>query len=56
MKNVVVRNNRFSTRYFADAGFFGPTTAAQPWDTDGNTWTGNRWHDGPRAGQIIPAP
>lgn len=54
--NVVVRNNRFSTRYFTDAGFFGPTTAAQPWDADGNTWTGNRWHDGPRAGQLIPAP
>ncbi|MFC6080940.1 right-handed parallel beta-helix repeat-containing protein [Sphaerisporangium aureirubrum] len=54
--NFVVRDNVFSTRYFPDCGFFGPVTGAQPWGEDGNTWEGNRWGDGIRAGQLVPAP
>jgi hypothetical protein len=54
--NVVVRDNHFSTRYFDDAGNFGAVTAAQPWGSNGNLWENNRWHDGIRAGQPIPAP
>lgn len=54
--NFIVRNNQFSTRYYTDAGFHGPVTGAQPWDTDGNVWSGNRWADGIRAGQLMTAP
>ncbi|GII87079.1 hypothetical protein Ssi03_50690 [Sphaerisporangium siamense] len=52
----VVRNNRFSTRYFQDCGFFGHTTGAQPWGVDGNVWEGNRWAEGVRDGQLVPPP
>ncbi len=55
-ENFVVRGNRFSARYFENAGFFGTTTGAQPWGDDGNAWENNRWHDGVRAGQLVPAP
>ena len=48
---VEVSGNRFSTRYFRRSGSFGPVTN---WVARGNTWTDNRWADGPRQGEAVP--
>ena len=45
-----VVNNVFSTRYFAKSGYWG---IAYKWDGTGNTWSGNVWADGPKAGQPV---
>ena len=51
--NIVVTNNRFSTRYMSTGGTYGP---AAYWDTaPSNIWSGNVWYDGAKAGQGIPA-
>ncbi len=53
--NVVITNNWFSTVYYPQGGYQGHPAAA--WDGGtGDVWTGNRWYDGPNAGQTIPHP
>ena len=52
--NVTITNNRFSTRYFPNGGTFGPACCYDK--VAGNTWSGNVWADGAKAGQTIPAP
>jgi hypothetical protein len=47
-----VKDNQFTTRFFATSGYYGPVAY---WDSR-NTWSGNTWADGPKAGQQIPAP
>jgi hypothetical protein len=46
---ITVTNNKFTTRFFPDSGSYGPLAY---WDSR-NTWTGNTWVDGPRAGQPL---
>ena len=53
--NIVVRDNRFTTMFFANGGLYGLFDNAPAW-TGTNIWSGNRWHDGPNAGQVISAP
>jgi polygalacturonase len=49
--DVVVTNNRFSTRFYAKGGYFGPLAH---WESgNGNQWSGNAWVDGPSAGTVI---
>ena len=49
--NVRVVNNKFSTRYFAKSGFYGPVAY---WKTgSGNEWSGNVWMDGASAGETL---
>ena len=49
--NVRVVNNKFSTRYFAKSGFYGPVAY---WKTgSGNEWSGNVWMDGASAGKAL---
>ena len=49
--NVKVLNNKFSTRYSAKGGSYGPVAH---WKTgSGNEWSGNSWMDGPSAGQTL---
>ena len=44
-------NNKFSTRYFAKSGFYGPVAY---WKTgSGNEWSGNVWMDGASAGKTL---
>lgn len=47
---IRVRYNLFSTRYYARSGSFG---IAYEWERSGNTWTGNKWVDGPRRGRLV---
>ena len=46
----VVIDNLFTTRYFPRAGYWGPVAH---WRSQGNTWSDNRWADGPRAGRLV---
>lgn len=50
--NIVFTGNRFSTRYFANGGYWGPVAHWQR-AAVGNVWTNNTWADGPRAGAAI---
>jgi hypothetical protein len=45
-----VIDNVFSTRYFSKSGSYGPVYY---WRSTGNTWSNNRWADGPNAGQLV---
>ena len=46
--NVTVRDNHISTAIWPNGGYYGPFVNC------GNaTMSGNRWHDGPKAGQFI---
>jgi len=45
-----VIDNVFSTRFFPDSGHYG---AVYYWRSTGNTWSNNRWVDGPKAGQLV---
>jgi hypothetical protein len=45
-----VVDNVFSTRYFSRSGSYGPVFY---WRSTGNTWSNNRWADGPNAGQLV---
>lgn len=47
---IRVRYNLFSTRFYPDGGSFG---TAYEWERSGNTWTGNKWVDGPRRGRTV---
>jgi hypothetical protein len=50
--NMRILNNRFSTIYFPNSGYWGPVAyfaAKNP----GNEWHRNTWADGPLAGQVI---
>ena len=49
--NITVRNNKFSTKYFSTSGSYGPVTAWVSNTT--NSWSGNVWADGSRAGQAV---
>jgi hypothetical protein len=46
---IAVTNNKFSTRFFPESGYYGPLGY---WDSR-NTWTNNTWADGTRAGQVL---
>jgi len=49
--NVRVVNNKFSARYFAKGGSYGPVAY---WKTgSGNEWSGNTWMDGASAGKTV---
>ncbi len=49
--NIVFRDNRFSTAYFPNGGYWGPVAY---WKSGGgNSWSGNTWIDGPRAGSPV---
>ena len=49
--NVKVVNNKFSTRYFAKSGSYGPVAY---WKAgSGNEWSGNTWMDGTSAGETL---
>jgi hypothetical protein len=53
--NVHIIDNVFSTRYWPNGGFYGPV-ASKYWHFGrGNAWSNNRWADGPKAGQLVPA-
>jgi hypothetical protein len=54
--DLVVEGNQFSSVYYPEGGFFGYATDAPAWGSDGNTWQGNYWHDGPSGGQAVPEP
>lgn len=54
--NLVVEDNWFSTAYYPGGGAFGYAANAPAWGSGGNSWAGNRWYDGPLAGQLISAP
>lgn len=41
--NIVVTNNRFSTKYYPRGGSYGPYTAYTP--GQGNVWSGNIWDE-----------
>jgi len=47
---IHVTGNRFSTRFFAKGGFYGPVTA---WSSANNEWGDNLWLDGANAGQPV---
>lgn len=47
---VRVLNNKFSTEYYPDCGYWGVCT---DWVATGNQWSGNVWADGPNAGRTI---
>ena len=49
-RGLSVTNNQFSTRYFPRGGYRGPVAY---WSGTGNTWSGNTWADGPKAGQTV---
>jgi hypothetical protein len=48
--NVVVTGNLFSTMLFPAGGQYG---TLDNWSSANNTWSGNRWTDGPNAGKTI---
>jgi hypothetical protein len=50
--NIRVRNNRFSTIYFPESGYWGPVAYFAAEDP-GNDWFENTWADGPLAGQAV---
>ncbi len=54
-QNIVIINNKVSTRYFAQGGQYGPAATFNAGDP-GNVWSGNVWVDGPNVGQTIGAP
>jgi hypothetical protein len=47
---IVVRDNAFSARYLPQGGYYGPRAY---WTDSGNSWTGNYWIDGPKAGILV---
>ena len=50
--NIKILNNRFSTKYFPESGYWGPVAYFAAKDP-GNEWYGNIWADGPLAAQAI---
>lgn len=52
--DMVVENNQFSTRFYADCGYYGIKAYAPTFNAgNGNVWSGNTWADGPNAGQPV---
>jgi len=47
---IHVTGNQFSTRFFANGGYYGPVTS---WEDTNNVWSDNTWADGPNAGQPV---
>ncbi|TAH34091.1 hypothetical protein EYC59_03785 [Candidatus Saccharibacteria bacterium] len=56
VRNVHVIGNKFTTSLYADSGESGLCYKTPDFSNYGNTWSGNTWADGPKAGQTIPAP
>ena len=54
-QNVTFTNNQITTRYFPNGGSNGVVYKPQQpsWGTNGNTWSGNTWADGPKAGTTV---
>lgn len=53
--NAHYLDNHFSTQIWPNGGNGSPARD-YPTAGAGNAWSGNAWHDGPLAGQTIPAP
>ena len=53
--DVRFTNNQFSTVFATDCGAYSPAAYLPPFGSNGNVWSGNVWHDGPRAGQPVTA-
>ncbi len=53
VSNMVMTGNKVTTQWWPNGGAVGPLTAQPTWGTQGNTWSGNTWADGPNAGQTI---
>lgn len=49
--NIIFKDNRFSTIFFAKGGSLGPVAHWQ--EGFGNEWSGNVWEDGPSAGKPV---
>src|SRR5882757_1282755 len=50
--DVKITNNKFSTRFYPNGGYYGYVAHWQPGNT-GDEWSGNTWYDGPNVGQVI---
>lgn len=50
--DVQIKDNRFSTRFYANGGYYGVLAHWQAANT-GNVWSGNVWDDGLNVGQTI---
>lgn len=55
VRNVIVTGNLFTTSLYPNSGESGVGYKGPTWGSFGNTWTNNRWADGPNAGQLIPS-
>jgi hypothetical protein len=47
---IRVVDNHFSTKYFRRSGYWGPNAY---WQRAHNTWSNNRWLDGPQQGRLV---
>jgi hypothetical protein len=52
-RNVHIIGNVFSSMYWPNCGFYGPVATPYWHFGQGNTWSGNTWADGVKAGQEI---
>jgi hypothetical protein len=52
-RNVVITGNVFSTRYWRSSGYYGAVAATYWHFGGGNSWSGNMWADGAKAGQAV---
>lgn len=44
-KNVILRNNKITTKWWTNGGNYGPIAAQPSWGSNGNIATGNVWAD-----------
>lgn len=44
-KNVILRNNKITTKWWTNGGNYGPIAAQPTWGSNGNMATGNVWAD-----------
>lgn len=56
VRNVKVTGNKVTTSLYANGGATGFSYKNPDFSNYGNTWSGNTWADGSKAGQTIPAP
>lgn len=52
--DMQVTGNRWSTMFHEESGIYGPVYPEELAAT--GVWEDNRWHDGPNAGEELPAP
>lgn len=50
VQGIEIVNNKFSTMFFPNSGFYGPLVY---WPGAGNTWSSNEWVDGPNVGETV---